>query len=268
MGLATAGSTCYPDAMNIPLPIILPVLLLAAGLRAAEVPRIISFTASVKLDGKLAMPVDVYLPPARKPAPVVLLAHGFTQNKRYHANQGRHLAAAGYVVLVPSLQRFADHAGHGRDLTTLLDWAARQNADKASQLFGRANASRAAACGHSAGGLSALLAAIADKRIRVLVLLDAVDKDGLGEKSAANLKIPSLSVCAEPSAWNANGSPAKLAAALPEPKKIVKVAGANHLEAQDPANKLGEPMLGKVNPQRQQRFTDEMTEWIKRYLPG
>ncbi len=246
--------------------IIVLIILLAASLRAAEVPQIESFTASVKLDGRLVMPVDVYLPSNKKPAPVVLIAHGFTQNKKYHANQGRHLAAAGYVVLVPSLQRFADHAGHARDLASLLDWAAQQNADKTSRLFGRVNASRAAACGHSAGGLSALLAAAADKRIRALVLLDAVDSNGLGAKAAAQLKIPSLSVCAEPSQWNANGSPEKLAAALPEPKKLVKIAGANHLEAQDPANKLGEPVLGKVNRERQQRFTNEMTAWIKAHL--
>ena len=73
-------------------------------------------------DGKLEMPVDVYLPPNKKMAPVVMIAHGFTQDKKFHANQGRHLAAAGYVVLVPSLQRFADHAGHGRDLLIMLDW--------------------------------------------------------------------------------------------------------------------------------------------------
>ena len=103
--------------------------------------------------------------------------------------------------------------------------------------------------------------------IIIPVLLDAVDNNGLGSQSAANLKVPSLSVCAEPSAWNPNGSPEKLAAALPEPKKVVRIAGANHLEAQDPANKLGEPMLGKVNPQRQQRFTNEMTDWIKQHLP-
>ena len=246
---------------------IVTVGLLVAALHAAEAPRVESFTATVKLAGNLEMPVDVYLPPGKTAAPVVLLAHGFTQNKNFHANQGRHLAAAGFVVLVPSLQRFADHAGHGRDLLGLLDWAATQDSDKTSRLHGRVNSKRAAACGHSSGGLSALLAAAADKRIRALVLLDAVDRDGLGAKAAANLRIPSLSLCAEPSPWNDSGSPLKLAAALPEPKMVVKIAGASHLEAQDPANKLAEMVLDKVNPQRQQRFTGEMTEWLKRYLP-
>ena len=149
----------------------------------------------------------------------------------------------------------------------LLDWAERQNADKSSPLFGRVDARRAAACGHSAGGLSAMLASASDERIRVLVLLDAVDWNGLGAKAAAKLRIPSLSVCAEPSEWNANGSPEKLAAALPEPKKTVKIAGAKHLEAQDPVNQLGAFVLGRVSPQRQHRFTDEMTAWIKKHLP-
>jgi dienelactone hydrolase len=244
-----------------------PVLLLVAGCRAAEPPPAGSFTTRVKLDGKLSMAVDVYLPEAPQSAPVVMLAHGFTQDRKYHANQGKRLAAEGYVVLIPSLVRFADHAGHGRDLVALLDWVERQQDDQASPLHGRVKKGSAAACGHSAGGLSALLAAAADPRIRVLVLLDAVDWHGLGAKAAANLKIPTLSVCAEASAWNANGSPEQLAAALPEPKRTVKIAGANHLEAQDPANRLGEPLVGKVNPERQQRFTTEMVAWIKEHLP-
>ena len=148
-----------------------------------------------------------------------------------------------------------------------LDWAESQQEDKTSQLYGRVKKGSAAVCGHSAGGLSALLAAAADPRIRVLVLLDAVDWHGIGAKAAAALKIPTLSVCAEPSAWNAHGSPAQLAAAVPEPKRTIKIAGANHLEAQDPANRLGEPLVGKVNPERQQRFTDEMVAWIKQHLP-
>ncbi len=213
------------------------------------------------------MPVDVYLPHEKHPAPVVLLAHGFTQNKQYHVNQGRHLARQGYVVLIPSLQRLADHAGHAKDLLGLLDWVALQNVDPSSPLSGRVDARRAAACGHSAGGLSALLAASADKRIRALVLLDAVDWKGQGAKAAAKLRIPTLSVCAEPSQWNANGSPEQLAAALPQPKKTVRIPGANHLEAQDPANRLGGFLLGGVNPARQQRFTEEMTRWIQKYLP-
>ena len=242
-------------------------LLMAAPPGAAGVVPVESLTFDVKVDAKIHMPVDIYLPQGKKPAPVVLLAHGFTQNKKYHANQGRYLAAEGYVVLIPSLQRFADHAGHARDLLALLDWATRQNADAASPLYGRVDARRAAACGHSAGGLSALLAAAADERIRVLVLLDAVDMNGIGAKAAAKIKIPALSVCAEPSSWNANGSPEQLAAALPEPKKTVKIQGANHLEAQDPANRLGAVVLGKVDPQRQQRFTREMTDWIEKHLP-
>ena len=243
-------------------------LLLAPRLAAITAPQVESFSVMVKVDGGLEMPVDVYLPPNKNPAPVVLLAHGFNQSKKYHANHGRQLALAGYVVLIPSLRRFADHAGHGRDLLTLLDWAGRGNADPASQLHGRADAKRAAACGHSAGGLSALLAAAADRRIVTLVLLDAVDCQGVGAKAAAKLRIPTLSVCADPSQWNANGSPEQLAAALPEPKRIVRIAGASHLEAQDPVNRLGELVLGKADPRRQQRFSDEMIGWIKKHLPA
>jgi hypothetical protein len=75
-------------------------------------------------------------------------------------------------------------------------------------------------------------------------------------------------VCADPSPWNANGSGEQLAAALPEPKMIVRIAGASHLEAQDPVNRLGELVLGRADPRRQQRFSDEMIGWIKTHLPA
>lgn len=265
--LAGAGAFDHGFRIKTIFSTLVTVLLLVTPRGSAGVAHVESFTVKVKVAEKIVMPVDVYLPDHKKPAPVVMLAHGFTQNKKFHANQGRRLAVEGYVVLIPSLQRFSDHVGHGKDLRALLDWAEHQNADKSSPLFGRVNARRAAACGHSAGGLSALLAAATDERIRVLVLLDAVDWNGHGAKAAAQLRIPTLSVCAEPSEWNANGSPQKLAAALPEPKKTVKIPGANHLEAQDPANPLGAFLLGKANPERQNRFTDEMTAWIKQHLP-
>lgn len=239
-------------------------LLVFPALSAEEAGR---FAARVRLEDKVEMAVDGYLPDGKKPAPVVLIAHGFTQSGAYHANQARRLAKEGYVVLVPALARFANHAGHGKDLIALLDWADRQRTDPASPLHGRVRTDRAAVCGHSAGGLSALLAAAADKRFRVLVLLDAVDWQGMGAKAAAGLKIPVLSVCAEPSEWNANGSPLKLAAAIPEPKRTVRVPGANHMDAQDPANRLGEWVVGKADPVKQARFTDEMVAWIRKHLP-
>jgi len=245
----------------------LGLAVLLPACHAAVAPPAVAITARVKLEDNKEMAVDVYLPEKPRPAPVVMVAHGFTQDRKYHANHGRQLAAAGYVVLVPSLTRFSDHVGHARDLRLLLDWAEREHEDPASPLHGRVRVGHAAACGHSAGGLSALLAAAADPRIRALVLLDAVDWQGLGVKAAATLKIPTLSVCAEASAWNANGSPEQLATALPEPKRTVKIPGANHLEAQDPANKLGEPLLGRTHPDRQQRFTNEMIDWIKKHLP-
>ncbi len=240
------------------------VLLGFSALSAEEAGR---FAARVGLEGKVEMAVDGYLPDGKKPAPVVLIAHGFTQSGAFHANQARRLAKEGYVVLVPSLARFANHVGHGKDLVALLDWAERQRTDPASPLYGRVRTDRAAACGHSAGGLSALLAAAADRRFRVLVLLDAVDWQGMGVKAAAGLKIPVLSVCAEPSEWNANGSPRNLAAAMPEPKRTVRIPGANHMDAQDPANRLGEWAVGKADPAKQARFTGEMVVWINKYLP-
>lgn len=243
------------------------MLVLLACVPAAGAEEAGRFVARVRQEGKVEMAVDGFLPVGRKPALVVVIAHGFTQSGAFHANQARRLAKEGYVVLVPTLARFANHAGHGKDLVALLDWADRQRTVPDSPLYGRVRVDRAAVCGHSAGGLSALLVAAADKRFRVLVLLDAVDWQGMGVKAAAGLKIPVLSVCAEPSKWNANGSPLKLAAAMPEPARTVRIPGANHMDAQDPASRLGEWAVGKADPAKQARFTGEMVDWINKYLP-
>ena len=89
-----------------------PTLPLQAG--------VIERTSKVRLTGKVVA-VDFYLPMGTGPAPVVVVAHGFTRNRKTMAGWGGMLAKAGFIAVVPDLPTWADHARNGRALVELLD---------------------------------------------------------------------------------------------------------------------------------------------------
>jgi hypothetical protein len=88
---------------------------------------------------------DVYFPgttnaltPAAGRCPVIVLGHGFSQSKGQHVNQGRHLAALGYIVLIPNSNPATDHSRFAGDLRKCIDWIEVRDKDTNSLFFGRA----------------------------------------------------------------------------------------------------------------------------------
>ena len=135
---------------------------------------------------------DIYFPgttatgvdPVAGPCPVIVLGHGFAQSRNQHVNQGLQLATRGYIVLIPSFNGGSDHARNGQDLSRCVDWILARNEDPASIFLGQVRTQAVGATGHSAGGLSAILAAANDPHIRALSLMDPVDN---GEQGVAAL---------------------------------------------------------------------------------
>ena len=76
-------------------------------------------TVKVLLTGK-AVAVDCYLPPGVRLSPVVIVAHGFTRNRKTMAGWGGLLAKEGFIAVVPDLPTWADHPRNGRALVELL----------------------------------------------------------------------------------------------------------------------------------------------------
>jgi hypothetical protein len=219
---------------------------------------------------------DVYFPsttasgvePTASPAPVIVLGHGFAQSRNQHVNQGLQLATRGYIVLIPSFNGGSDHARNGQDLSKCVDWMLAQNGDPASIFFGQVRTQAVGATGHSAGGLSAILAAANDPRIRVLSLLDPVDNGGQGVAALASVNVPVALTWSEPSACNASGSAEVLYAATRGVRRGLKIVGANHTDPQDPAGFLSILTCGGANATRQALYRRYMAGWFEYHLRG
>ncbi len=123
------------------------------------------------------IPVLVYLPAAKEPAPVVLFSHGLGGNRQGSAFLGNHWAARGYVVV------FVQHPGSDdgvwkneqparrmaalrnaanpenfmlrvKDIPAVLDQLDRWNREKGGQLAGRMNLAKIGMSGHSFGAVT------------------------------------------------------------------------------------------------------------------
>ncbi len=182
------------------------------------------------------------------PAPLVVVAHGFTRSKRYMAGWGGELAAQGFLAAVPTQPALVNHELNARALAELVT----QLRTNALPLKVRCNG-KAALMGHSMGGLTTLIAA-SKTPVDAWVGLDPVDMDGSGQKIAAMLKIPAAVLLAEPEAWNMHGNAQPLAEAFTGPKFVRKIRGGTHLDAEWPTDLLGQLACGFVHVPQQALF--------------
>ena len=205
-------------------------------------------TQKLALTGK-SVAVDFYLPPASGPAPVVVIAHGFTRNRKTMAGWGDMLAREGFLAVVPDLPGWADQARNGRALAELLSEVQAGNLVPKLQPSGHA-----ALVGFSAGGCSTLLAAAGNTNVSCWVGLDPVAMGQSAARAAESLAIPSFVLRAEPAPWNANGCARQTFAALPGPAFSLAVKNATHVDAENPTSRAAEWACGKTDPARREAF--------------
>ena len=193
--------------------------------------------------------VDIYLPAGPGPSPVVVVAHGFTRNRHTMAGWGGLLASEGFVVLVPDLPTWADHARNGRAVAELLAAAQAGSLIPKPKLSGRT-----ALVGFSAGGMSTLLAAADTTNLTCWVGLDPVAGGQQANRAAAGLRIPAFVLRAEPAPWNAHGNSREIFAALPGPAFSLAVIGASHVDAENPTSRAADWACGRSAPERRAVF--------------
>jgi dienelactone hydrolase len=232
-------------------------------------------TVSIPGTQNTTLTTDVYFPgtngvvsPAASRCPVIVLGHGFSQSKDQHVNQGRQFATRGYLVLIPNSNAASDHSRYADDLRKCIDWIEARDADTNSLFLGRVRADRVGATGHSAGGLSAILAASRDPRIRAVSPMDPVDSGDLGVAAVVNLAAPVAITYSEPSSCNASGSALTLYSAALAPKRGMRIVGANHTDPQDPASPLSALFCGAANSARQTLYRRYMAGWFEYHLRG
>jgi MYXO-CTERM domain-containing protein len=174
---------------------------------------------------------DVYRPTSGGPFPLVAIGHGFQNSRANHEQFGRALAGQGIAVIVPQFPTglacgSTDHERNALILRAALD----------QQIAaGGIDTSRVGLAGHSAGGLSAFLAA-SQRDVQAVFLMDATDVNGLGLAAAPNVAEPTLWIHAEPGTCNSQGNSTQWFMPKPGPKGRFKIVNGSHCEPQDPVN--------------------------------
>ncbi len=255
------------------------LLLLVGSAQAATDPAASGLFSSGKLTISIpatqgsVLTTDVHYPktasgevePAAGLCPVVVFGHGFSRSKEQYVNVGAHLATRGFITIIPNFSG-SDHGKNADDLVVMIDWILARNSDPASIFYGRVDPTAIGSSGHSAGGLSAIVAASRDQRVRATAPRDPVDSNGLGVGALASVHVPVAITYSEDSSCNANGSARALYAAAQAPKRGVKVVNGTHCDPEDPTNFLCTLVCGAANAARQALYRRYTTGWFEYYL--
>ncbi len=205
-------------------------------------------TQTCRLAGK-TVKVDFYLPPHADSAPVVVIAHGFSRNRKTMAGWGGMLAQDGFLAIVPDLPTWKDHERNGKAVAELLAGV------QAGQWIQQPRpGGRAALVGFSAGGAATLFAAEGNTNVICWIGLDPVGKGKATLQAAALLDVPAFVLRAEPSRWNANGNARDIFNALSGPAFSLVVHRASHVDAENPTSRAAEWACGASDPERREVF--------------
>lgn len=209
-------------------------LALAGCVSRPALPELVIKESKVINAGKERMSVDFYRPRHSRPAPVVLVVHGFLGRKENMAHWGVALSEAGMIVVVPSLPALVDPARNARAVAQLTELARSVRLPVAARSNGKV-----ALVGFSKGGLETLMAAaMLNPPVNAWVGLDPVDRYGQGRMAAAAVRAPGLALLAEASAINDHGNAGQLLWRFGGRLRQVSVEGAGHLDAESPRGSL------------------------------
>lgn len=230
-----------------------------AGTNPSSGPGVSATTLRVQIAAG-ASSVDVYLPETTEPAPLVIIAHGFSRNRRNMSGWGRHLAGEGFVAVVPDLPARSDHARNGRFISGLKEYFCTAEPWKK-----RIDPARAGLMGFSAGGLSTLLAAADSPGVAIWVGLDPVDRNGMGVKAANRVQCRTVVLTAEPSSCNAQGNARGIIEALPGAEHF-SIPGAVHVDAEWPTSWAAELVCGRSTEEKRTEFRLIVTRVLQEAL--
>lgn len=223
---------------------------------------VVKRTEKLVLQGR-EVPVDFYLPQNVGKAPVVIVAHGFTRNRRVMAGWGNLLAQNGMIAVVPNLPFFSHHARNARainDLITLVHTP--------GHLTQPAPSHAVAIMGHSAGGYAAVVAASHEKRLRCWIGLDPVDFGDHALKALASVQSPGLMLLAEPGAWNRQANAVPWLNHATASLTALRIHHSTHCDSENPSSPLANIICGKTDSRRRAIYEKYAIAMLKHHLFG
>ena len=125
--------------------------------------------------------------------PVIIFGHGFVMGTDAYQFLWTELVPKGYVVILPKTEgSFApNHQEFGNDLAFLADLMVAQNSNPSSVFYNKLN-NQIALGGHSMGGGSSFLGAIATANISTLFNFAAAETSTSAIAAAASVTVPTL----------------------------------------------------------------------------
>lgn len=187
------------------------------------------------------IPTRVYYPTnATAPGALLIMMHGNLRNGSYHEELAQTLASRGFVLVLPDMPcglGGCNHDENATQLSGLLEWAAAQNAEASSPIFGKANAKRGL-LGHSYGGLGVFLATARDPSVDAVVLFDPKDDLGAAQTEQANIQVPSAHLMAEVRGLCNDDWATAVYPNTASPHLRLRVVGSGHCDVEEPSDQL------------------------------
>ncbi len=171
------------------------------------------------------IPIKVYYPPVKEPAPLILFSHGLGGSRENNAYLGNHWASYGYVVIAVQhpgsdeqvwqsaapLQRMAEMQKAAsaanfqlrvKDIPAVINQLEKWNTDEKHPLFHRINLDKIGMSGHSFGAVTTqavsgqtfpLNIRLTDPRIDAAVMMSpGVPQQGNAQRAFGSVKLPWL----------------------------------------------------------------------------
>jgi dienelactone hydrolase len=220
---------------------------------------IVEKSIRVKLPAAVSV-VDIYMPETAKPAPLVIIAHGFSRHRRNMSGWGQHLAQEGFIAAVPDLPTRSDHVRNGGYISDLKAYLSQGEAR-----LKHVDPLRVGLMGFSAGGLASLLAAATNPDLAIWIGLDPVDWKGIGTEAAPQVRCQAVVLTSEPSACNAQGNSQGIITALPRCEHYT-IPGAVHVDAEWPTDWIAELVCGRSKEEMRREFRRRATAALMNLL--
>jgi len=229
-----------------------------SGTKVSAVPTVSTLKAKLP-EGTISY--DLYMPAGSQPAPLVVVAHGFTRHKENMVGYGQRLSAEGFVVAIPQLPSLTDNWENAHVMNHLIEYLGKNIPESP-----RIDTNRTGVTGISAGGLTSLLAACDNPQIKAWVGLDPVDHMGMGQAAAPRYHGASTVLRAPPTAWNGHGNALKIEAVLPNGAKDILIPDSVHIDAEIPTDILAELAIGFSKEPARQQFAEYCVQAFKETL--
>ena len=243
----------------------------------------ISVTVANPATGSV-LPTEIHYPasdgsvdPGSAPYATVVFSPGTLAGSANYERNARHLASWGYIVVVPDVPN-ENIEVRASDVQYLISYVMAENTKVDSLLYQIVDVDRLAVTGHSVGGLTAIVVASRDVRVKAVVALDPVNPSPPAqcpwdhESEAPSISAPLLVLGAPSAIWNSFANYRDLYQAVGSSHKAqIVISNGSHCDFHHTDNVLLRHSCflvcgGRFSVERAELVSRYSTAWFDYYL--